>query len=81
MSTKAIPIVSNLDNYHPFFQDKTNGFYLHKIDDAQELSELIKISLRNLDFYKKKIHSVNNDYIRNYQNWKIQSKLFLEFYN
>lgn len=81
MSTKAIPIVSNLDNYHPFFQDKTNGFYLHKIDDAQELSELIKISLRNLDFYKEKFHSVNNDYIRNYQNWKIQSKHFLEFYN
>jgi len=80
MSTKAIPIVSNLNNYHPFFQDNVNGFYLHNIDDFQELSELIKTSLRKLDYYKEKFYFTNNNYIRNHQNWNIQSELFLNFY-
>jgi len=81
MCTKAIPIISDLNNYHPFFKDKVNGFYLHILDDYKELSELIKMSLRKLDYYQQKFQITNNDYIRKYQNWNIQSKIFLNFYN
>jgi glycosyltransferase involved in cell wall biosynthesis len=81
MSMNAIPIISNLDNYHPFFKNQINGFYLENLNDTSELSELIKFSLGNLDLYKNKFYSINDDYIRNHQNWQIQSKFFLDFYN
>jgi glycosyltransferase involved in cell wall biosynthesis len=81
MSTSAVPIISDLDNYHPFFKDKINGIYLNMVDNHQELSRIIISVFRDLGHYKGIFPKNNNEYVRNYQNWEIQSKMFLDFYN
>jgi glycosyltransferase involved in cell wall biosynthesis len=80
MSTKAIPVVSNLINYHPFFTDKINGFYLKNPKDHQELSSILMTILSDLKNYQETFYPVNTAYIKAEQNWQKQSKLFLDFY-
>jgi glycosyltransferase involved in cell wall biosynthesis len=81
MSTKAIPVISDLQNYYPFFSDKVNGFYLRHLNDHQELAHIIKKTLKNISHLKKTLSPVNNSYIQKYQNWENQSKIFLDFYH
>jgi glycosyltransferase involved in cell wall biosynthesis len=81
MSTKTVPVVSNLTNYHPFFSDKINGFYLNNPKDHQELSGILLTILANLKQYQETFYPVNTAYIKAEQNWLKQSELFLDFYN
>ena len=81
MATRSIPIVSNLENYKPFFKANKNGFFLNELENHNELAELIIKSLNNYDEFSVKFYKVNNNYIKKYQNWEIQSKELLEFYN
>jgi glycosyltransferase involved in cell wall biosynthesis len=80
MSTKAVPIVSNLKNYHDFFKNQINGFYLNDLDDKNELSALILKGLNNVSKYQKQFSSINNAYVKEYQNWDTQKNKFLDFY-
>ena len=81
MATKSIPIISNLKNYHSFFRDGENGFYLNNLTDEKTLADLIIKSLDNYDMYSALFTRNNNRYIEQYQNWSHQSKLWLDLYN
>ena len=80
MSTNSIPIISNLENYHPFFKENKNGFYLNDLSSAEELAGIIIKVLKNYAELSKRISNNNNTYIRKYQNWKFQSANFIDFY-
>jgi glycosyltransferase involved in cell wall biosynthesis len=81
MSTKSIPVISDLVNYHPFFTDNINGFYLKDTADNHELERIISATLKDITNLKNKFCPVNNAYIQEKQDWEKQSKLFLDFYN
>jgi hypothetical protein len=80
MSARSIPIVSNLVNYHYFFSQGQNGFYLRNLEDSFELSNLIKGTLENYKELSDTISRINNAYIENTQNWRIQSQRLLDLY-
>lgn len=81
MATGSIPIVSDLKNYHPLIQNNKNGFYLKKLENHIELAELIINVLDNINNLQLKFTKFNNEYIKEYQNWKIQHIKLLNFYN
>jgi len=81
MATKAIPIVSSLDNYRSFFQDGVNGFYLKNINDPEELAIIITKAIENYTEISPKIYQCNNQYIMKYHDWKINSKKQVDLYD
>jgi len=81
MATKAIPIVSSLDNYRPFFQNGVNGFYLKNINDSEELSEIIIMAIKNYTEIAQPIYRSNNQYIMKYHDWNINSKKQIDLYD
>jgi glycosyltransferase involved in cell wall biosynthesis len=81
MATGSIPIVSDLENYHPLIKNNKNGFYLKNLEDHIKLAELIINALDNIQYLQQRFAKLNNEYIKEYQNWKIQCEKLLEFYN
>jgi glycosyltransferase involved in cell wall biosynthesis len=80
MTTKSIPIVSNLENYHHFFKHKVNGFYLYDVISSDELAETIITALKQREFLSDSFYKNNNEYIRKSQDWKVLSNNLLTFY-
>ena len=80
MATKAIPVVTELLSYKPFFIDGENGFYLKEPTSHHQLAEIIQKVFSNLEYFKNKFSTKNNSYIREHQNWSKQSARFLNFY-
>jgi glycosyltransferase involved in cell wall biosynthesis len=81
MATRAIPIVSSLDNYQPFFKNGVNGFYLKDINNSAELAKIIITIINNYTEIAKAIYSNNNQYIMKYQDWNKNSKMQIELYD
>lgn len=80
MTSRAIPVVSHLDNYLYFFKENENGLYLKNLNDALELANLIVYALKNYSSLSAKFCQKNNDYVWLHQNWEIQSQKLLKFY-
>lgn len=80
MASSTIPIISDLENYHPFFKDGLNGFYLKKIDDNNELSEIIIKILNTYDDIAKSIFTRNNQFIKELYDLNIQSRKQINMY-
>jgi glycosyltransferase involved in cell wall biosynthesis len=80
MSTCSIPIISNLENYQEFFRDGLNGFTVSDLNNPAELAEKILFIISNYSDISKNIIKANNGYIKNYQNWKIQSNILTDLY-
>jgi len=80
MATKSIPIVSDLKNYHPFFEHDRNGFYLNQNFNHAQLADLIIEALDDRESLVKRFHKNNLEYVRHFQDWKIQKKKLLAFY-
>jgi glycosyltransferase involved in cell wall biosynthesis len=80
MSSPAVPVIGKLENYHEFFEDGKNGYYLHDLSSPNELAGIIIQVLDSLDKFKGKFFDTNIKYVREYQNWKIKSEQFLDLY-
>jgi len=80
MSTPSIPITSDLKNYQDFFEHNKNGFYLKNLNDPLELARLVFEALANYTELSGRFSMVNNQYIQSQQNWEVQSKKLLDFY-
>jgi glycosyltransferase involved in cell wall biosynthesis len=81
MTSPAVPVVGKLDNYLDFFRENENGFYLNDLTSHEELAGIIIKILGALDQYKEKFFATNFSYVKEFQNWNIQSKQFLNLYN
>ncbi len=81
MSTRTIPICTNLVNYSSFFHDDINGFLINNYTSFYELSETINKALSYSNAEKEDIIINNHNYIKENQDWDIQKlklkKLFL----
>ncbi len=80
MASHTIPVVSDIKNYHPFFREGQNGFYLKGRPGAENLSRLLIRVLKTHDKIKPLITQNNAKYVQEHQDWKKQSRLLLDFY-
>lgn len=81
MATHAIPIIGNLAEYSCFFKDDENGRILNKLEDYEQLADIIIDILENITFLSEKYSKKNNQYIKEKQNWNIQKIKLKNLYN
>lgn len=81
MATKAVPIISRLENFRPFFKNVVNGFYLNRINDSDELAKTIIMVIKHYPEISQSIYKINNQYILRYQDWSRNLKMQVEMYN
>ncbi len=80
MATKAVPVISSLENFKPFFINGVNGFYLNNVNDSEELARITIEVLNNYAVIAPPIYTTNNKYVEKNFNWSNNSKLQIGLY-
>jgi glycosyltransferase involved in cell wall biosynthesis len=80
MATRAVPVVGNLPEYSSFFKAGENGFMLERLEDPEQLANLLSDCVRNLPEISEQFSSRNNRYIWEKQNWNLQKNKLKELY-
>jgi glycosyltransferase involved in cell wall biosynthesis len=81
MATRAIPVVGNLPEYSSFYKSGENGYILNRLDDSEQLAEILSDCIKKLPEITERFSSRNNKYIWEKQNWNLLKNKMKELYD